>query len=345
MPPETLPLVRHIETGSGRRLVTNDRHPPPGYEIEFDIGAIQRFSPPGTTRLIRREGQFLMVPRGQPRGECEEQLGNLEETALPLFIGVERAVLADGSQTLVAATDRDLLRRAARELTLLGFVESFPNEPVGLSPYTVPPPLPVLVRWVEPARRRHAYGAVTPPASTDGPGPLAAELGRLRLRAGPTSVPLWLDLNGHVSTDRYAFRTPALELRRLVRWTGAPLNWRNFGHRYGRARSVVRRALDAERLLVSRVRPPRRVPASPGKELLGYLSAEPQMGLIELFAAIHPVLPDQFLTHDPLEASDMGYVDLCSLGYIEAAAPLTGTLGSRSVAVPWASRFGLAARR
>ncbi len=38
----------------------------------------------------------------------------------------------------------------------------------------------------------------------------------------------------------------------------------------------------------------------------------------------------------------MGYVDVRSLGYIQADAPLTGALGSKRVAVQWASRFGLA---
>jgi hypothetical protein len=40
----------------------------------------------------------------------------------------------------------------------------------------------------------------------------------------------------------------------------------------------------------------------------------------------------------------MGYVEVRSLGYIQADAPLSGALGSKGVGVAWASRFGLAAR-
>ena len=56
------------------------------------------------------------------------------------------------------------------------------------------------------------------------------------------------------------------------------------------------------------------------------------------------MLDDQFLTHHPIEATDLGYRDVAALGYIEAAAPFTGRLGGRRGAIPWASRFGLAAR-
>jgi hypothetical protein len=77
---------------------------------------------------------------------------------------------------------------------------------------------------------------------------------------------------------------------------------------------------------------------------VGFLFQDGGPGRVELFSAIHPVLEDQFLTHHSIEAGDLGYEQVTSLGYLKAAAPLTGTLGGRRTAIPWASRFGLVAR-
>jgi glycosyltransferase involved in cell wall biosynthesis len=357
MPPETMLLVRHVEEGGTRRVITHHREPPFGFRIEFDLGAIQRFSPPGTVRLIRRDGAFLTLPRGSDPGATDEQLGYLEEAPLPLFIGIERAVLADGSETLVAATDRDPVRGQARELAFLGFIESFPNEPVAGPPYTKGHELPVLLRWLDRTHRRHRYAVVTPPSPPQQLGLMSAELGRLRLSPDADSIPLFSDARGRVLTDRYAPADSPFDVKLALRWAVAPLGWRGFGHRYGRLRSVARRAVDCEHVLLGRARAAARSTSAGSRatariesdrdyaRLLGYLHSEAGPGLAPLFAATHPVLDDQFLTHHRLEASDMGYVDVVRLGYVGAEAPVTGTLGSQRVSVPWASRFGLSARR
>jgi glycosyltransferase involved in cell wall biosynthesis len=350
MPPETGLAVRLVnEDGTCRPAHVGT--PPPGYKIEFHLGSIQRFSPPGTRRLIRRAGHYLTLAPGSPREDNDEELGYLEEAPLPLFIGIERAVLEDGSETLVAATDRDPLRARARELSFLGFIESFPNEPVELPRYTAAPTWPVLTRWIDSAQRRHTYDALLPPYSLDGARVLGAELGRLYLQPDSTSIPVWLDADRRISTDRYEFSEPTLAPERMLRYAAAPLNWRGFGTRAARARSSLRRTVDCQRLLLARVRAalPRRpaqraLPAGEDqRRLLGYLQSLPAPGFVELFAASHIVLPDQFLTLQPLEAITMGYVDVCSLGYIQADAPLTGRLDGQGAAVPWASRFGLEA--
>jgi hypothetical protein len=308
--------------------------------VEFVLGSIQRFSPPGTRRLIRRDGRHLTAECASPHGEGDEVLGYLEEASLPLFGVIERAVLEDGSETLVACTERDHLRQRARELTLLGHIEGLPNEPVRLPPYTES--RPVLVRWIGYENRMHTYGTLTPPDSTNGGFVLGGELGRLQLHPDSKAIPVWLDAAGRISTDRYSFAAPPLSPVSLMQYSAAPLNWRGFGQRSARVRATFRRLLDSRRLLVSPGR--RKSSDQNGQRLLGYLRSEPGPGLIELFAARHRVLPDQFVTHHPLEATDLGYVDVCSLGYIQADAPLTGALGSKRVGVPWASRFGLAAR-
>ena len=58
---------------------------------------------------------------------------------------------------------------------------------------------------------------------------------------------------------------------------------------------------------------------------------------------MHPVLADQFVTDMALEATHLGYAQVTSLGYIDRAPAPSGA-PVRRVAIPWASRFGLAAR-
>jgi hypothetical protein len=369
MPPETQLLVRHRKIGGEGRMMTNDRRPPDGYEIDFDIGAIQRFSPPGTVRLVRRDGRFVTLPRGSVRPSEDEELGYLEQVPLPLFVGVETATLDDGSETLVVATDRDHLRGQARDLSLLGFIEGFPNEPFPLPPRTraadliesthgdaVPPPRtratgPALVRYLDRQGRRHVYEASEVGSVEGSRLVLSAELGRLATASGDGLVAMWVGEDGRVFTDRYASRDPVMSVTRLVRWSVAPVNWRGFASRSARLRAMLRRIYDSQRVVRDErgagkniKQGAKAVTASPALPI-GYLFAEPGPGRIELFAAMHQVTRDQFLTNSAIEAGDMGYVDVQLLGYIQADAPLTGQLGSRGVAILWASRFGLAARR
>lgn len=339
MPPETRPLVRHVQLGGEQRIVSNHREPPPGFKIEFDLGSIQAYSPPGTVRLIKRDGSLTTVPRGSERLHDDEELGHLEEAPLPLFIGVERAVLPDGSETLVAGTERDVLRSSARELTSLGFIESFPQEPVHRPGYTAPPPGQVLARFVDRRARSHRYGVAMDSPGGPGGGQLAAVLGQLMLEGGPGSIPVWIDARGHLCTDRYQPADPSPDPRQLARWTLAPVNWRGFGHRTGRARAVARRAADSTlRPWVQRTSAKSREQS--GKPI-GYLHERPGSQRVELFAAMHPVLPDQFITDLALEATHLGYTQITSLGYIDRA---TVDPPTSRVAIPWASRFGLAAR-
>ncbi|MHB8658430.1 MAG: glycosyltransferase [Solirubrobacteraceae bacterium] len=350
MPPETRILVRHVSADRSRRVITNDRRPPPGYEIEFDLGSIQQFAPPGTSRLIRRDEHFLTVPRGSRRDDDDEELGHLEEAPLPLFIGIERAILDDGTETLVAAVERDPVRSQARELTFLGFIESFPNEPVRLPAYTERPEEPVLLRWLDRVARRHVHGVVFPSASGEHPLPVSAELGRLRFEAEANSVALRVDEYGRLFTERTPATAPGPDPVQILRWAAAPLGWFGFGGLQGRLRCSARRTVDGARLLLAPQRPgqtnsTRSAAALAAPRVLGYLRSDPEPGTAELFLATHPVTGDQYVTHHRREAGDMGYACVRSLGYIEAKAPVTGTLGSRGLAVPWASRFGLLARR
>lgn len=355
IPPETNLLVRHREIDGEHRLVRCGEKPPPGYQLEHHLGAIQRFSPPGTVRLVRDgEGELRTVPRGSPRGEDEEELGHLEQAALPLLNAIERAVLPDGRTTLVC-TDRDPLRAIATQLDLLGYIESYPNEPVWPADARLPTHGRVaLLRCLDSRRRRHFYRAADAGEETD--GSVVGELGALHLTAEPGSTPVWIDRDGRVMTDSHHPSGVSPDPRQLVRWVGAPAGWRGFGRQGGRARAILRRAADAAAIGVASRRRElepdghgagvRTALVSPtaGATLVGYLYTEDGPRRQELYAALHPITGDQLLTLHRLEAADMGYGPAASLGYVLVDLALTGPLAMRRVAVPWASRFGLEVR-
>jgi hypothetical protein len=289
------------------------------------------------------------VPRGSPRAEEDEELGHLELSALPLLQAVERAVLPDGSETLVAG-ELDGLRSVATSLEFLGYIEAFPNKPT-FPPHATRPchGMVGLLRCMDRTARKHVYRI-----GSACPDEIVGELGGLHLTREPGSIPLWIDESGRVVTEQRLLAIDPPDVGQLLRWTLAPLGWRGFGHVRGRARAVVRRGLEGMRTLQAKQR---EASAYDDDELhmemfsrmnmqpLGYLYAEAAPGRLELFVAIHPVTGDQLLTHHVLEAADMGYGITMSLGYVVDQAPVTGTLTMRRVSVPWASRFGLEVRR
>jgi glycosyltransferase involved in cell wall biosynthesis len=349
-PPETDLLARHRELGSERRVVRLGEKPAPGYELEFHLGAIQRFAPPGTVRLVIDQDDALRtVPCGSPRGE-EEELGHLEQAPLPLLNGIERAVLPDGSTTLVC-TDRDPLRAIAVRLELLGYIEGYPNEPIWPPDARLPTHGRVsLLRCLDRDRRRHFYRVGE---QTD--GAVVGELGALHLTAEPGSIPVWIDRAGRVSTDRYHPGAVSPGTRQLARWVGAPVGWRGFGRPGGRARAILRRGAEATAIGVASRRDggssaengaeAASAGLHTGRALVGHLYGKPGPRRQELFAAIHPITGDQLLTPHRLEAADMGYSAAVSLGYSLIDLLLTGSLAMRRITVPWASRFGLEVRR
>jgi glycosyltransferase involved in cell wall biosynthesis len=349
IPPETELLTRHRERGGERRIVRRGAKSPPGYELEFHLGAIQRFAPPGTVRLVcGPDGVPRTVPRGSPRNEQDDELGHLEEAPLPLLNPIQRAVLPDGSATLIA-TERDPLRTSATQIEHLGFIEGYPNEPVRAPDARFAEHGRVgLLRCLDGAGRRHFYRPLAPGEQPD-PDALG-ELGALHLTAEPGSIPLWIDRSGRVCAGSHRPGAVAPDARQLARWVGAPAAWRGFGRTTGRARAVLRRGSEAAVLgLAARRRNGASVAGASAVEgdaaLVGFLYAEPGPDRRELFAAVHPVTGDQLLTLHPLEAADMGYGPAVALGYVLVDLPFTGTFALRRVAVPWASRFGLEVRR
>ncbi|MGH2840233.1 MAG: hypothetical protein ACRDKY_05340, partial [Solirubrobacteraceae bacterium] len=85
--------------------------------------------------------------------------------------------------------------------------------------------------------------------------------------------------------------------------------------------------------------PPARLPGA------AHLARQRTDGARPLYSAIHPVTGDQLLSNDPSESSDLGYGAPVLLGYVEAAAPASGSLALARPPVPWASRFDAARSR
>jgi glycosyltransferase involved in cell wall biosynthesis len=347
MPPETEVLTRHKQIIGTHRIVKLGRDSPIGYALEFDLGAIQRFAPPGTARLVRGDDGLRVRERGSPRLSGDEELGHLELAPLPMLTTIERVDLPDGSSTLIAGA-RDPLRTIEGEREFLGFIESFPNEP------SEPPDarrpfhgLVGLVRSVDLVGRRHAYHV-----DSLGSHRVVGELGALHVTPRAGSIAVAIDDAGRVSTPAYIPPDPLPTPLELARWTVAPLRWRRFSRHTGRVRAVLRRATQSAETVrrpgrrgQGRRRPSRRLESGRTGLCVGYLHPEPGPGRRELFAAAHPVTGDQLLTHHALEAADMGYGPVVSVGYVIEQAPLTGSLEMARIAIPWASRFGLAVRR
>jgi glycosyltransferase involved in cell wall biosynthesis len=347
IPPETGLLARHREIGGERRVLGLGNESPPGFQLEFHLGAIQRFSPPGTARLIQDpNGAPHIVPRGSPRSAEMEELGHLEQAPLPLLNSVQRAVLPDGSITLLC-TDRDPLRAIATDLQHVGYMEGYPNEPVRPPDFRLPGHGRMrLLRYLDSQARRHSYLAIAVEARPEGIP--VCELGALHLTEEAGSIAVWLDASGCLVTDRYRPEASAPPVRQLVRWVGAPAGWRGFGRVQGRVRAMLRRGAEAAAIGVGSARragDPNRPAIAGGDAPVGYLYDGDGPRRRELFSAVHPITADQLLTFHQLEAADMGYGPAVSLGYALIDTPLPAGAGMHRVAVPWASRFGLEVRR
>jgi glycosyltransferase involved in cell wall biosynthesis len=194
-----------------------------------------------------------------------------------------------------------------------------------------------LVRAIDGRGWRHVYSVGEPAAEGLRE---TGELGALLARGGPGLVALHLEPDGRLVTESYdatARRPPAV---RSVRWILAPLAWSEVGGLPNRARRVLARL---RRFLRRPWAPRRRAPARAGPPA-GHLYADNGPERLPLFSAIHPITGDQLLSTRDREARVLGYSDPTRLGYLAAAAPLTGVLGWRRALVPWADRPGVGRR-
>jgi hypothetical protein len=246
-PTESELLVRHRRIDGGARVITNHRTPPRGYEIEYDLGWVRRFQPPGVAEL-RRGGPagFFVLPdttegapalTGPRHPDC---LGFVEQAPFPLLDTLELAFHPETEQWTLVCGPEDPLAGAVTQRSTIGWVEAYPNrpraQPTRVRPYGLAP----LLRTVDHGARRHRYGIGEPPA-----GQLSLELGLVHRAPQDGSVPLWVH-DGRVHAEALADGARA-DLAGGLRWAAAPLAWRDLGPLGPRLRASARRTVLAVR--------------------------------------------------------------------------------------------------
>jgi hypothetical protein len=331
VPPDSQILVRHRSLDGNRRVVTNDRHPPPGFVIEYDLGVVHSFAQPGTKRLVASNNGYFCTPFEGILDDDFEGLGYIEEAALPMLDVLEvRREPESGEQVLVAGAD-DPLYNTAVPLAIVGFIEGYPVKPRHTPHNKIDWGITILLRDADPSSWRHRYslGEKTTPESV--------ALGGLWTRPANKLAALYMRSDGRLYSELLN-GTPAVspKLSAKLHWAAAPLNWPE-----GRPRSWAMRAAASRARMLAVEGPKKNVLPSPhlADILLGYVRRYPSPGWSPLFSATHPALVDQYLTRSELEAMDMGYRVDGVLGYvIDRGADRS--YGSLPKEVKWASRFG-----
>ena len=171
-------------------------------------------------------------------------------------------------------------------------------------------------------------------------GQLVGELGALERRELPGTRPVWLTADRRLALAPEPVPAAPGGARARLRWTLAPLGWRESEPGL-RARALGGRVLElARRRQTPRATSPGFEPVTPA----GWIHTSDGAGRVPLWAATHAATGDQLLTRDAGEAHDMGFEGAELLGWLSAEAPVTGSLAVRRLDVPWASRWGRRAR-
>ncbi len=326
VPPESQLLVRHRSLDGHRCVVTNNRNPPRGFAIEFDLGLVHSFAQPGTRRLIAGQSGYFCTPFEGILDDPFKGLGYVEDAPLPMLDALEiRRDPISGAEVLVAGND-DPLYDTATPIGLLGFIESYPINPRRAPQGQVDWNVTTLLRNVDHGRWRHYYHV----GETDSVD--SVFLGGLWCSSGPGLAALYLDKTGRLSSEMLTEASPGgNNLRVKLRWAAAPLNWPE-----GRPRNWAIRATASRIRMLTQQNPPQSLSSD---ILLGYVRRRPTPGWSPLFSATHPAIGDQYVTRSEVEATDMGYKIDGVLGYVlDRWADYSPNAYSREV--KWASHFG-----
>lgn len=332
-PTDGILLVRHLAADGSRRIVTNDRTPPEGFAIEYDLGIVHRHAHPGTQRLIARGDAYFRTPFEGALAAGYRALGYVQQTSLPLLDCLELRLDPETGQQVLVAGPSDPLSHSTVPQSTLGFIESYPLNPRGVIDERIMWHLLTLLREPDVGRWRHRYRA----AASRREGEVA--LGGVWDIARPESTALRRTIDGWLETEDCPLprRKPTFAAR--LRWAASPLNWRSTRLEGRAVRAAARRAGRLARGY-GNASPPT---ADEGATLLGYVRRSPAPNWTPLFSALHPALNDQYLTRSELEASDLGYDIIGVLGYV-ADSCADRTLDRMPAQVEWASRFGVGRR-
>ncbi len=131
MPLQSRVLCRHVHHASGRYVITNDRNPPPGYTLQYDLGCLRGLQFPGTVSLVMRErdGQTEFAVREPAALDAPELLGFVEQAPLPLFDPLQVARVRQTGQFVLVSGADDPIRGLVEDVTFIGFIEPYPIHP------------------------------------------------------------------------------------------------------------------------------------------------------------------------------------------------------------------------
>lgn len=324
--------IRYREKGGERRLIA------PGdqsayLEVEQFLGVLRATGVQGTKKLVSVDGTYKALSRDEwrdlPAGAVE--LGYLEEAPLPGLDSIALAVIRDtGQHLLVNQTDDPLLPRVEM-IEHLGFADPFPLRPRHVMIKRSRIGLRGLVEAVDLPAHRHRIGIGEPPR-----GELVLELGGLAETGLQGQIPVWV-VDGFLITDRYRPPRRKPGRRAAIYWSKEPARgWGDLGPASARLKLIASRSLQSARSL----RDLDGTSPGPQTDPDGWLFDSARIGMLPLYASHHPITGDQLLSRNPGDAMALGYEDTQLLGYMSPAAPLTGTLERRQVAISWAKRAG-----
>lgn len=288
-PPATKFLCRHISTDGNHRMVADHLGSPPGYLLEFILGAIHRDAAPGLGRLVYADHNYSLTDEQGQLGDERHPLGYVDREALPQLDRLELRRMPETGELVLVAGERDPLFSVAEPAGELGWVEPLPlnpqEEPRHLGPWKAID----LRRLDGPDDHRHGYAV----------GDEGTYLGGLYPRYGEGLVALRLRADGRLASDLAAPGRASRDPRRIAGWVAAGAEKGSAG---SRAMSFAwngarRRSSDAG-------------------EPLGWLRTSGAHGFFPLFSTTHPVLGDQLVTARPEVALARGYVIDGTLGYI-----------------------------
>ncbi len=294
-PPGTKHLCRHVSDDGKRRMIANHRYSPPGYTIEFDLGAIHNDASPGMRRLVYAEESFELIDDQNMLDEDRDPLGYVEQEPLPQMERLELRRLPETGQTVLVAGSEDPLFEAGEHVADFGWIEPFPLNPRPVLDETAPWGAVELRREDAAGGLRHRY------ARGEGEGDL---LGLLFPGGGEELVELRLRGDGRLVSELAQPGRASRDPRKLARWLAASPAPGSEG------------ASTRERLAFLAGNYRQRRQAEDGGTVLGGLRRSGGPNLYPLFSTTHPATGDQFVTCEPKAALARGYLLDGVLGYI-----------------------------
>jgi hypothetical protein len=302
-PPGTRQLCRHISADGKHRIVANHRYSPPGYSLEFDLGALHLSASPGMRRLVHADHSFELIDEQNQLDESRHGLGYVEQHPLPQLERLELRTMPENGEKILVAGARDPLFDVAEPLADLGWIEAFPLNPRNELAHTGPWRAVTLRRYTEAGGLRHR-------CTTDSdPRPDAVDLGSLYPHLGEELVTLRLRSDGRVASELARPGRASKDPRKLARWIAA-----QDGGEDGLAVKEI-----AGRLKHLAANPGDRRLVEDDGVALGGLRRDGGPDLHPLFSTTHPVTGDQLVTCCPQAAMDRGYLLDGVLGYVHVA--------------------------